>query len=445
MLRHRNGAVQEMLYVTQGCDDECDSSAEDSPSSSTRIPLTRPPRTRAWSDSYHSQARQVSPSQSPDLSRRRKFERKSSDKMKYRPVTPVPMEIHSEKSKRPFVHFVTAIVVLMTAITFLRTSYMQRNINNVINHSGSQVHILQSSIAAMNEDLEQNRRRMKELQILNDDLIRHNEGLSHTSRSLDSELQRRKAEFIFRENEAYQSKLPSMRKKETILSKKVNALVDKIQRDSYRDAYERFGPGPHRVQFTVELPGFSKYHTFVVELAPLSKMPHSVHLFLDQVYHDLWDDCSFVFNAPHVIQAGAFPISKSGKSYEDKMDEFDEMGLSTVHFQEYNEEYPHKQWTVGFADTGPDFYINMQDNSEKHGPRSKGDELFDETVDPCFGEIIQGRKTIEMIYSLPADRDFVLENPVHIVEARIMDIETDRRGAEFAPHDMKNKHFVAGR
>jgi len=297
----------------------------------------------------------------------------------------------------------------------------------------------------MNEDLEQNRRRMKELQILNDDLIRHNEGLSHTSRSLDSELQRRKAEFIFRENEAYQSKLPSMRKKETILSKKVNALVDKIQRDSYRDAYERFGPGPHRVQFTVELPGFSKYHTFVVELAPLSKMPHSVHLFLDQVYHDLWDDCSFVFNAPHVIQAGAFPISKSGKSYEDKMDEFDEMGLSTVHFQEYNEEYPHKQWTVGFADTGPDFYINMQDNSEKHGPRSKGDELFDETVDPCFGEIIQGRKTIEMIYSLPADRDFVLENPVHIVEARIMDIETDRRGAEFAPHDMKNKHFVAGR
>ena len=67
--------------------------------------------------------------------------------------------------------------------------------------------------------------------------------------------------------------VPSMRKKETILSKKVNALVDKIQRDSYRDAYERFGPGPHRVQFTLELPGFSKYHTFVVELAPLSKMP----------------------------------------------------------------------------------------------------------------------------------------------------------------------------
>ena len=66
-------------------------------------------------------------------------------------------------------------------------------------------------------------------------------------------------------------------------------------------------------------------------------------------------------------------------------------------------------------------------------------------VDPCFGEIVQGRKTIEMIYSLHADRDFVLENPVHIVKARIMDIETDHRGAAFAPHDMKDKHFVAGR
>jgi len=61
-------------------------------------------------------------------------------------------------------------------------------------------------------------------------------------------------------------KLPSMRKRDTILSKEVNALVDKIQRDSHRDVYERFGPGPHRVQFS-GTPGFSKYHTFVVELA----------------------------------------------------------------------------------------------------------------------------------------------------------------------------------
>jgi hypothetical protein len=50
-----------------------------------------------------------------------------------------------------------------------------------------------------------------------------------------------------------------------------------------------------------------------------------------------------------------------------------------------------------------------------------------------------------MIYSLPADRDFVLENPVRILKARIMGIETDHRGAAFVPHDMKDKHFVAGR
>jgi hypothetical protein len=34
---------------------------------------------------------------------------------------------------------------------------------------------------------------------------------------------------------------------------------------------------------------------------------------------------------------------------------------------------------------------------------------------------------------------------VRILKARIMGIETDHRGAAFVPHDMKDKHFVAGR
>jgi len=123
------------------------------------------------------------------------------------------------------------------------------------------------------------------------------------------------------------------------------------------------------------------------------------------------------------MQAGAF---QSGKSEEDKMDEFDEMGLSMVHFQEYNREYPHRQWTVGFANSGPDFYINMQDNTEEHGPRSQVGELFDDNVDPCFGEIVEGRNTIEMICSLPA---------AHIVKARIM-------GLASAPRARKQKHWL---
>ena len=381
---------------------------------------------------------------------RRHLERTNSSK--YRPV--LPMDIDCGKTARllPYIPFVTAIVFLIAIFSIYHTSSVQQNINSIINQSGSQVDILQSSISSMDADLEQHRSTMKDLEEANDALFHYVEDLKKQDlhlRSINTESLEKSTDVIARENKQFNSELPLLRNRQAFMSRKVKALVDKIQRDSYRDSYEKFGPGPHRVEFTVELPGlpgFTNNHAFVIELAPLAKMPHSVHLFLEQVSHELWDDCAFAFNAPHVIQAGAYPVT-TGKSYEDKMNEFDEIGLSTVHFQEYNDQYPHKQWTVGFADYGPNFYINMIDNTENHGPRSKGDELFDNAVDPCFGEIVEGQKTIEMmrslplIYSLPEDEHFVLENPVHIVKARIMGIETNQRGN--VPHDMKDKHFNA--
>lgn len=338
--------------------------------------------------------------------------------------------------------FLIGVVIVTSASFFVKTTMMQQSINNVLHNSGSKVDMLHRSIADMEDDLIIHRNRLQELQDINDDLVKSTDSLSSKTRHLSSELTRRNKEFIQHENHDIHTKLPQMRKKDMILSKKINMLVDKIQRDSYRDAYERFGPGPHQVEFIIELPDASSFQKFVIELAPLEKMPHSVHLFLDQVYHELWNDCSFVFNAPHVIQAGAFPVSNSGKSFEDKMEEFEEVGLESVHFQEYNSEFPHEEWTVGFADTGPDFYINIQDNTEKHGPRSSGGELFDESVDPCFGKVVSGHETIKRIHELPVDSDYVLESLVRIVKARIVGVEHDHHGAQYAPHDMKDKHFT---
>jgi len=86
----------------------------------------------------------------------------------------------------------------------------------------------------MNKDLEKNRVRMRDLQMANDDLIRNNEALSETTSML-----RRNTDFIKLENEGIQQQLPDMKKKEDMLARKINILLDKIQRDSYRDAYER--------------------------------------------------------------------------------------------------------------------------------------------------------------------------------------------------------------
>jgi len=110
--------------------------------------------------------------------------------------------------------------------------------------------------------------------------------------------------------------LEVMTRRESAYEQRVNILKEKISRESEREALERFGPGPHKVKFEVELPRDrmrdahlinGQFPGFTIELYPLAHMPHSVHLFLEQVYHKLWDGCSFVVNAPHILQAGAHP------------------------------------------------------------------------------------------------------------------------------------------
>lgn len=185
-----------------------------------------------------------------------------------------------------------------------------------------------------------------------------------------------------------------------------------------------------------------------MKLHPIEIMPHSVHLFLEQVYHGLWNDCAFVINSPEVIQAGALPRGKDGKTYKEKMSEFEEMGLSKVHFQEYNNDYPHKKWTVGFAvrPGGPDFYVNMMDNTKVHGPGGQTHYSVNEEADPCFGEIVEGQDTLEKMYSLSADDNNFkpfLKKQVHITKATILGMEEKLAGADehHVPRDMKNKHF----
>lgn len=87
--------------------------------------------------------------------------------------------------------------------------------------------------------------------------------------------------------------------REEMLYKKMEALQFKIQRESHRSVMDVFGPGPHFVRITFELPTSDNNNndndnkeeessSFVVEMAPIAMMPHSVHVFLEQVAHGLW-------------------------------------------------------------------------------------------------------------------------------------------------------------
>jgi len=144
------------------------------------------------------------------------------------------------------------------------------------------------------------------------------------------------------------------------------------------------------------------------------------------VHHKLWDGCSFVVNAPHILQAGAHPGKKNGSSFDDKMAPFAEAKLDILSYQEYSEEYPHKQWTVGFAGRpgGPDFYINKIDNTLNHGPGGQEHHDLHEEADPCFGKVVDGFDTIQRLVQEPhnnAAMGFVMKNPVHIIRAFIID------------------------
>ena len=154
----------------------------------------------------------------------------------------------------------------------------------------------------------------------------------------------------------------------------------------------------------------------LIELAPITLMPHSVHTFLSQLSEGYWTrgTPAIVMNPGHVLQACPHPCLETkamGGSYPgDPYVDMRHAGLDTVSFQEYHPEYPHEKYTIGFAGrphSGPEFYINMMNNTMDHGPKEaitkkaiEDEEEVDEMTmepDPCFGKIISGFEVIDKI------------------------------------------------
>jgi cyclophilin family peptidyl-prolyl cis-trans isomerase len=136
-------------------------------------------------------------------------------------------------------------------------------------------------------------------------------------------------------------------------------------------------------------------------------MPHSVHTFLEMTSLGLLDGCSFILNAMHVLKVA--PLPYDGSSAAEKAKNFAEKGLESVAFKEYNKNYPHKKYTVGFAaDGSPSFYINTEDNSEIH------------VGDPCFGKVIEGFDTVARLEAMPTRNGIWFEKRIGIKSARLL-------------------------
>jgi len=230
-----------------------------------------------------------------------------------------------------------------------------------------------------------------------------------------------------------------VQRREDALWIKIDVLVAKFGKSSQRETEEWFGNGIHKAeldieypQYTVDLPPSSWPRvrgTFTFEMAPLDLMPIAVNLFLQQVHHKLWNGCSFVINAMHILQAGPhrYDESQSGKydaNVAALVQGFQSAKLDKMPFQEYNEKYPHDTHTVGFAGRpgGPDFYINKIDNSENHGPGGQSHHDLHEEADPCFGRLVGGMEILEELNKIPVDdkRGSLLLHSVVIMDSRVV-------------------------
>jgi hypothetical protein len=147
---------------------------------------------------------------------------------------------------------------------------------------------------------------------------------------------------------------------------------------------EKYGPPPYNIEMCIEFPDsmnedLDPFSTITFELAPIDKVPYSVFYFLEYML-PCFKGGNFKRNAPHVLQA-KFEMKKDIKPFA---------------FQEYNRDYTHKEYTIGFAgmpSTAEHIYISTRDNTRNHGPGSQGSKT---EADGIIGKII-GENDVEVV------------------------------------------------
>jgi Cyclophilin type peptidyl-prolyl cis-trans isomerase/CLD len=179
----------------------------------------------------------------------------------------------------------------------------------------------------------------------------------------------------------------------TALMEKIEILQNHIRQQSRQLVLAKYGPGPHRVEFQVQLPSKNTISKFVVELAPLDLMPHSIEIFLGMVSAGAWDNTVFYHHVTHAHVLAAAPV-KFG-TFEKKDHHLKALGYTGLSFPEYSNNWPHEEYTLGFSGTGPNFYVNAMDNTDHHGPGGQNHHHLDGDADPCFGKIVWGKKVIQ--------------------------------------------------
>lgn len=273
--------------------------------------------------------------------------------------------------------------------------------------------------------------RQKEIGFLSRDLEKKFEKLEKdnkylTKRLEDAEMARARAQEELETNQATFEK--TKKRVEYLLNYK-QQIKEAIQRQDKQMILEKYGPGPFQIEIQLAFHPESNVaemeggESIVIETAPIDEMPHSIWLFLEQVDRQLFDGCSFHRNAGHVVQAGPAPnfLTSPGAQLAKR---FKTAGLSSVLFQEYSPKVPHEKYTIGYGGRpgGPEFYINLRDNTRDHGPGGQANYEDPTEADPCFAKVISGFEAIDRIHKAEVkDHSYMhMAHNVAIVHMKIL-------------------------
>lgn len=176
-----------------------------------------------------------------------------------------------------------------------------------------------------------------------------------------------------------------LEKREEALIRCIDDLQSHIQESNKFDLIDMYGPGPYQVEVTLSSAAGvdSRSRKFVLEMAPLSTMSHSVHHFLRMVSEGLWEHMSFVQgpNAPNVLHSTPMDMTTATTMNAD----FENAKLQKLTFSEKSPEYPFGPYKVAFVGRpgGPDFYV------------AGNQEPLISTDASCFATVVSGRDVVD--------------------------------------------------
>jgi len=178
--------------------------------------------------------------------------------------------------------------------------------------------------------------------------------------------------------------------RQNAMKRRVNDLQNTIAALHRGEAIEHFGTGKYQVEFKLLID--SESFSFIVEMASIDSMPHSVNYFMEQINARVWDNTIITYGADHILFAQLRDAEGN-----DKRHLLSEINISSLAFPEYSDKYPHRKYTLGFSGRpgGPAFYINTEDNSVIHGPGGQAHHALHEEADPCFGHVVEGFNVID--------------------------------------------------